>query len=286
MRFILRIFQNILRWIYIIGLLALYITAIYRVDNKKHGFPILALALLMPFFMQIIGKILLKAKKMIPFLQKRAKRKSMDVITLFLAGGIFLTLFYLQRKMPVSLYGGWKDRVQILWNQMLAFSGMVKYLWIFWIFFAALAAIKVLKRNLDFSAALLLAITDAFLLFGMTSGYLKIGYYGFFLFSVMLVISYFRLVVKETYGETLCTDKKPGSSVKRPKRKHTKKKNNKKRNRKKTKNRKVKKKPKLQTEEYDTDDEDGEADEYDTDDDVTRKVIQKMEELYPNEDEM
>ena len=224
MRFILSFFQNILRWFYIIGLFILYVTAIYRVENKRTGLPILALALLMPFFMHLLGKIALKVRQVLHLFQRRAKRKSIDVITLLVTGGILIVLFCLQKKMPVSLYGGFRDKAQILWNQILVFNGMVKHLWMYWIFFATLAAIKILKRNIDLYAALLLGLSDAFLLFGMISGYTKIGYYGFAIFSVLLMISYFRLLIKETYGETFYTDeKKSGFPLKFPKGKSKKK---------------------------------------------------------------
>ena len=161
----------------------------------------------MPFLVQILGKIALRLRAITHLFQKRGKRKSVSAFMLAIAGFLLFLFFYFGRKMPVILYGGWENKIQILWNQLLSFSSLVKYLWMYWIFFAAFATIKKLKYILDYHATILLGVTDAFFLFGMLSNYKKIGCYGFLLFSVLLVVSYFRLLVKETYGETILSEK-------------------------------------------------------------------------------
>ena len=207
MRFISKMIQNILRWIYTVAVFALGIAMVSGIENKRKGLIVLGIALLMPFLVQILGKIALRLRAITHLFQKRGKRKSVSAFMLAIAGFLLFLFFYFGRKMPVILYGGWENKIQILWNQLLSFSSLVKYLWMYWIFFAAFATIKKLKYILDYHATILLGVTDAFFLFGMLSNYKKIGCYGFFLFSVLLVVSYFRLLVKETYGETILSEK-------------------------------------------------------------------------------
>ena len=213
MRFISKMIQNILRWIYMIAIVALGISMVYGIEDKRKGLIVLGIALLMPFLVQILGRIGLKLRAITHLFQKRGKRKSVSVLSLCITGFLLFLFFYFGRKTPVVFYGGWKERIQIVWNQLRSFSSLIKYLWMYWIFFAAFATVKKLKHILDYHAAILLGMTDAFFLFGMLSNYKKIGYYGFFLFSVLLVLSYFRLLVKETYGETILSEKPKNTST-------------------------------------------------------------------------